>query len=282
MEQVDKQNLNTIAVCWTGGWDSTFRVLDLVVRHDCQVQPIYVIDPNRRSRNHEIAAMDKVRNGIRERFPEKADLLLDTLYFNAEKLEIPDSVQEQFSKIRSEYQIGWQYLWMAAAIRTAGYDTAEAMVHGNDHGLIWGFLRDKMREHVTPGGATTYILSDWTPTNEFEDGLRLFQNFAYPTIHLPKPDMEDVARESGFDHLLLLSWFCHFPLNDQPCGMCFTCRHVIYDGLRKRFPKSALRRNKVWFIGHPIRMLLMEPGRAVQRVKDLVIWTRASLTRARG
>ena len=39
-------------VLWTGGWDSTFRVLYLVLVEKCQVQTYYIIDPFRWSLVH--------------------------------------------------------------------------------------------------------------------------------------------------------------------------------------------------------------------------------------
>lgn len=274
-----EHNSSSVAVFWSGGWDSTFRILELVVRHGCQVQPIYVIDPNRRSSDHEIAAMDKVRAGISEKFPDRVGLLLETKYFDAETLHVPEPNRSQYLKLRASYQVGWQYYWMSAVGQEMGFEHVEVMVHGNDTAPMWQFLRDNVLLTPLPCGATTYVMTDWDPADEYAEGMELFKKFAYPTINIEKPAMEAIAREHGFYDLMLHTWFCHFPLGDQPCGMCFTCRHVIYDGLSKRFPKSALMRNKVWFIVHPVRVAIMEPDRTVKRIKELAVWTRARIAR---
>ena len=49
---------------WTGGWDSTFRLLQLVVEQGRLVQPYYIIDPNRLSLRHEIKAMSDIEQAI--------------------------------------------------------------------------------------------------------------------------------------------------------------------------------------------------------------------------
>lgn len=44
---------------WTGGFDSTFRILQLS-RENVTVQPIYIVDPGRISSDKEIAAINKL------------------------------------------------------------------------------------------------------------------------------------------------------------------------------------------------------------------------------
>ena len=55
---------------WTGGWDSTFRLLELLLTQQRVVQTYYVIDPGRRSTPQELEAMEKIQASIREVSPE--------------------------------------------------------------------------------------------------------------------------------------------------------------------------------------------------------------------
>ena len=43
-------------ILWTGGWDSTFRLVELSFE-DVNVFPIYVVDHKRQSKDLELAAM---------------------------------------------------------------------------------------------------------------------------------------------------------------------------------------------------------------------------------
>ena len=54
-----------VLVLWTGGWDSTFRIVELS-RSFCSIQPIYVIDPERQSIGYELAAMDAIVDSLRK------------------------------------------------------------------------------------------------------------------------------------------------------------------------------------------------------------------------
>lgn len=50
----------TVNILWTGGWDSTFRVVELSRMEGITIQPVYVIDPNRKSVPYELRAMDNI------------------------------------------------------------------------------------------------------------------------------------------------------------------------------------------------------------------------------
>src|SRR5690625_188135 len=52
-------------VLWTGGWDSTFRVLDLIFNKKENVQPYYIIDEHRPSTSIELRTMDDIRKMIK-------------------------------------------------------------------------------------------------------------------------------------------------------------------------------------------------------------------------
>ncbi|MFO7857943.1 MAG: hypothetical protein R6V11_03385, partial [Ectothiorhodospiraceae bacterium] len=54
-------------VFWTGGWDSTFRVLDLVLHQGEHVVPFYVRDETRQSIEQETRVMDRLREQINQR-----------------------------------------------------------------------------------------------------------------------------------------------------------------------------------------------------------------------
>ena len=63
-----------IYLFWTGGYDSTFRLCQLLIKYKKKVQPIYISDPNldnyenkktkRKNHKNEINAMIKIRNKL--------------------------------------------------------------------------------------------------------------------------------------------------------------------------------------------------------------------------
>ncbi len=53
-----------VHVLWSGGWESTYRVLDLVFTEQAVVQPHYIVDINRPSSLHELRTMASIKHAI--------------------------------------------------------------------------------------------------------------------------------------------------------------------------------------------------------------------------
>jgi hypothetical protein len=66
----------TIHLLWTGGWDSTFRLIDLALTRKFRVQPYYLLDVSRRSTGHELLAMTRLRDLLERRDVAVRDRLL--------------------------------------------------------------------------------------------------------------------------------------------------------------------------------------------------------------
>ena len=54
------ENENVIKVLWTGGFDSTYRIVELSMR-DVTIQPVYVKYSRRKSMECELKAMDDIK-----------------------------------------------------------------------------------------------------------------------------------------------------------------------------------------------------------------------------
>ncbi len=71
--------MEIVRMFWTGGWDSTYRLLYLVLVKKQPVQPYYIIDPDRASFPTEIRAMVRIKEMIFERCPEARMLIRPTI-----------------------------------------------------------------------------------------------------------------------------------------------------------------------------------------------------------
>jgi hypothetical protein len=271
--------LPVVPAFWTGGWDSSFRVLELLLRYRCEVQPIYVADPYRKSRQNEVLAMNRIREALGGRFPDAALRLRETIFLEKDELEISALSSQWHAQLRSTIEISWQYEWLAAVGDTVGFGKIEMSFQGNDTGPHFEFIRQHATKREYPCGGSTYELEEWEPTNAFEEAMQLFHHFTYPTIHTPKAAMDAVAEENGFADMLRLTWFCHYPIGEDPCGACSVCRHVVDANVTSPFSRSGLIRNKFWFLVHPTRLLVSNPERAVERVRDQFTWLRSKLSR---
>lgn len=264
-----------IPVFWTGGWDSTFRVLNLGVHEGCIVQPIYVVDQYRKSWRNELDAIERIRAATEKKFPERAANILELMLISKSDVQISETIRGQYSVLRSNFEISWQYEYLASVVENSEYDQVEVSLIAEDNLTLSDFVRKHAFENTYPCGATTWAMKDWDSSNAFDEGMKMFHHFTFPAIYSMKRDLDSQSKARGFDDILALTWFCHYPIGDQPCGACYVCRHVISSGLTERFPKSALMRNKVWFIVHPGRLLLANPERFIERIRDKISWKRS-------
>ena len=60
-----EENNKIVRILWTGGWDSTYRIVELS-RQDKVVEPIYVYGDQRTSEKKEINAMKEILSQIKK------------------------------------------------------------------------------------------------------------------------------------------------------------------------------------------------------------------------
>ncbi|HEY1145990.1 MAG TPA: hypothetical protein VGE84_06590, partial [Allosphingosinicella sp.] len=111
-------------VLWTAGWDSTFRVLDLVLVQGVPVQPIYLVIRQRPSTSLEMAHMYLIRLKLAERSEAAAERLLPTLYYSKDSLRRDEAIGRAFRAMRRDKYLGEQYEWLA---RLAAQQDLEGM-----------------------------------------------------------------------------------------------------------------------------------------------------------
>ena len=88
-----KLDSDTKSLFWTGGYDSTFRLCQLLLDERKKVKPIYITSSDvdspssdriqhRRSREAEVRTMKNIRKILYHDYPFTRQLLLPTLYVN--------------------------------------------------------------------------------------------------------------------------------------------------------------------------------------------------------
>lgn len=195
-------------VLWTSGWDSTFRILDLVLVQRVPVQPIYLVIRERPSAALEMAHMDLIREKLAERCEAAASRLLPTRYYAKDDLKHHEGIKRAFWNMRRESYLGEQYEWLARLVTQESLEGVELCVHADD------------------------LFVDFVEHSDFE----IFKCFSFPIMRMTKLDMAGYALEHGFSDLLELTWFCHDPVDGRPCGVCAPCRYTRSEGLERRVP----------------------------------------------
>ena len=246
---------------WTAGWDSTYRLLELILVRERTVQPYYV-GIERTSAAMELQAMNRIRARLFSAWPETRARLLDTIFIDKSDVPHDPSLWEALRSLRemsSSRRLGGQYYDLAIAAESLDLKDLELGVH-TEEGSLWF---DQLVANVDEGADGAWRLASIPSLPQLE----IFRRFAFPLLHLDKRQMEERARSAGFDDLLELTWFCHTPdRKGRPCGLCAPCRITMQQGLDRRIPKvNRLRHHLLW----PIVKLL---GRYRVRHRAKLAW----------
>ena len=102
---------NTIHLLWTGGWDSTFRLVELSFQ-DVDIYPVYVIDPIRRSVDLEIKAMRDIIEALSSKPATKAKIH-DIIMVHRDDIPEDARITEAYNKIYKKTNLGPQHEWLA-------------------------------------------------------------------------------------------------------------------------------------------------------------------------
>lgn len=101
-----------INVLWTGGWDSTYRIVELS-RRDVIVQPIYLYGQGRVSENHERKAMVNIISTLLKKDETRAKFK-DIEYVHISNIDYDEHIESAYNQIISEKFMGRQYKWFAS------------------------------------------------------------------------------------------------------------------------------------------------------------------------
>ncbi len=222
--------LGEINIFWTGGWDSTYRVLELLLIENQKVHPYYIVDPGRKSLANEIIAMTLINYRIQTTFPDQAAGLMPVELIHLEAIPPDEEITKWFQQLKSKIHIGEQYEWLARYAKHKAKEL-ELCVERNPDMSTQGIFNKSVRP-LLKGSYHGCQIEGPLP----DPALQIFTYFRYPLLlRLTKADMRAIAEELGFIDIMKLTWFCHNPINGLPCGHCRPCSFAHYTGLEYMF-----------------------------------------------
>jgi hypothetical protein len=232
---------------WTGGWDSTFRLLQLLLVEQRSVEPYYVVEGARRASSAEQGAMRNIRELLRTSRPEAAARLQETIEVPLDQIAADAQIFSHYEKALHFGFIGGQYEWLARMCAQRGIADMELAIH----------LDDKARKQLAElvDGSRRQLDSRFAGDPRYE----LFKYFRFPVFDMTKQEMRDAARKNGFEEFMALTWFCHRPRAGQPCGVCNPCIYTIQEGLADRVPRAGRIRYHLRVLPRLRRMLTQHP-----------------------
>lgn len=218
-------------ILWTGGWDSTFRLLYSLILEECVVRPFYLIDTDRASTGIELRTMKNIKLRLFSKYPQTRQLLLPTQYKEVSDIAPNREITESYQRMQEKCFLGSQYEWLARFAYEEGIKHLElsTLKYGHPYKILRGFVKQKRKDNQL-----VYEVDDAASgTSEY----RLFSFFRFPLFNFTKLDVKQLSEQNGFEDLMELTWFCHKPKRDgTPCGSCNPCRYTITGGMGYRIP----------------------------------------------
>ena len=244
-----------VHLLWTGGWDSTFRLLELLLLHRLPVLPHYLSDPSRPSTQTELATMARIGEYLRATHPRTSTLLQPTRVVSVDDVPPDPESIEALRRIRTRLFIGDQYAWLPAYCRHARIDDMELGVHVDDK--VQALLRDFVTGFEHPAGYHSVRVD---PKHAGSPEHTLFRWFGFPLFRIDKRGIERQATAEGWAPIMDMTWFCHTPVHGRPCGTCAPCVFTIQEGLARRVPPSRralsfFYRRLAWPLKDPLRQV---------------------------
>lgn len=231
---------------WTGGYDSTFRICEMLIKEKKIVQPLYVslsLDNDclseetcnkvwfRRNRKYEKKAMNNIRKMLNQMFPYTKEKLLPTIYIDE---DIEDTIfNYQFEKKFYENNL-WpkkrkkhQYLFLAkfAYYHKQFIDIGVLGIH--EKSKFAKFLKKNLKKETKTlkvNGITVERINYTIPTEE-----HFLHYLKFPIYNKTKDELYITAERDGYHEILKHTWSCWFPNKDtgKPCGKCPMCKERV-------------------------------------------------------
>ena len=231
------ENKETVYIFWTGGWDSTFRFLQLAEK-DIIIQPLYVHTETRPGNTYEQRTMQKIIKEISKNPKFKAEIKDIVIYDRQVILDeyFDKEIFDAHEKIKPKYTLGDQYLWFSLLAKHIN-KKIEVCVEYSE--------RSKAYDALHTEGKLVEIdknLEIIDIENSSEELIKEFSFAIFPTMKYSKIKMKQIAKEKGWYEIMKMTWFCHNPINNKPCGKCNPCKDAMNEGMNFRMPiKSKFR-----------------------------------------
>lgn len=231
------QKSEAIKLLWTGGWDSTFRLLQILLLEKRTVKLYYVVDPTRNSTGVEIQFRKMLKREICTRYPHTKQLFRPTIYINIESIEPDDEIQKAYLDLKKHVPLGNQHEWLPQFCKQHQIFGMEMSTeNGSTPEELWANVRflinhfsddpDTLSEHE-------YSL--------YKTSKTLYKYFRFPVIQYSKQDMLAEAEKNDWLPILTKTWFCYQPIyiplkGYVACGNCVTCKYLIRIDFGWRIP----------------------------------------------
>ncbi len=223
-------------IFWTGGFDSTFRLLQIINDDKISEINIYYItlfidnvnhsNIGRRSVDVELKTMLNILSVLDTSkiksfniIGKSEDLLMCSFMFNY-------SFMNYICKEEVTYSDKTKILYFDLFANDFVNRPISQYTYITDILEEFNIEADICLEY-NPGNPRSFwsLVSKQIVGNKIE--LEAFSKFNLPIISLTKEDMLDISIKKGWTDVLKLTWSCWYPKDSLPCGVCFACKRRV-------------------------------------------------------
>lgn len=251
----DSTESNVVHLFWTGGWDSTFRLLQLLFIENKTVQPHYIIDENRRSCWKEIESKISIQYELLQAYPRLNRKLRPTIYTSITEVQTDQSLTDSARRIKMKLKIDPQYDWLSRYCRQYDIQKMDLCI------IRFGgkYRDDPLIENLKQAKNETFSKND----ELLNDISYLFSCFHLPFLDKTKNQLLKEAKKQDWMEFMNKTWFCYYPLFHPlkgyvPCSACVTCRNQYKHDFQWRIPLYSRVVQKLSRMKHRLDNFLYE------------------------
>lgn len=246
----------SVNLLWTGGLDSTYRLVELS-REDIDLNLYYVVNKNRRSLEEEKQTMKDILAILRKNPASRARISPVNFIDKDDYEPIPDYISRSFKVLEGQFTLGSQYEWLANIdLHFPNLERSFERVEKPSPHFLDNISNADLILH-DQGIFAYYTLSEKNSQamKDIFGRARFPQSVAQKT----KKELYDIMLAQGYEDIANRTWFCSFPYKGEPCGYCGPCRNVVKEEMAFRLPKSAMKRYRMkvfWLIRHKLLKIM--------------------------
>lgn len=227
-------NDERVTILWTGGWDSTYRMVELSMR-SIKIQPIYVLSPGRKSVPYELKAMETIVEILSKKEKTKA-VILPLKIIKRDDIPKNEEVSKAYRIFAKEAHMGDQHDYLARlALQMPMMELCIEKALG-EHMPVRKSIQRYGKLIDTGDGL---IIDQGQSSKELN---LVLGNLKLPIFNKTELEMQSNIKNWGYEDVMEHIWFCHNPINGKPCGFCAPCTTKMTSEMVNLLPEQSRKR----------------------------------------
>jgi 7-cyano-7-deazaguanine synthase len=226
-----------IHIFWTGGLDSTYRVVELS-RKECVIQPHYIVLTGRQTVKNELKAISEITTILNCDKRTIAEIRPVKIFPMGELVEYADILSAWVLLHERKGFNSTQYPLLARYARQEK-KKVEMGIQFSENGTVSDVVDESYL--VDCPDHDDVMMIDPVKGDQEWASFTLFQDFLFPKslYHKTKKEEIEELKDWGYDKVLKKVWTCFHPVFGMPCGHCFACESAIKEGAGEIVPLAG-------------------------------------------